>query len=334
MGKGVYIRQKKITLADVAREAGCSVSAVSFVINRSHPISEDLQKRIHNAIEKLNYHPYGCHELPPRQWIALITRGPADREYMIWVDAIQKRGYYCRNCCIPENVTGKDLLQTLSNISRDNQLAGIVNLHSFIHSVDLLRRCKNIPSVIFAREGSMLSDVTLPFTEFGKLAAKILLERRHRKIGMIFYSTCSDQDSKLNLYSAFTETVSVSGCVENLPVVGEKSIDPQLHPLLDQAFEDGVTAFFIPDGRLLIESLLRWAYRRRLFIPDDFSLLIQDLGNFSRSFAPPLSSISWPLTSMAEATIDALIAKIASRRPESVVFHPIFDDSGSISTLP
>ena len=333
MGKGIYVRQKKITLTDVAKEAGCSVSAVSFVINRSHPISEELQKKVYRAIEKLNYHPYGCRELPPRQWIALITRGPTNT-CINWTNAIQRYGYLCRYCCIAEDIKGKELLQQLSIIGKDNQLAGIINLHSFVHSVDLLRRCKDIPSVIFSREGSMLSEVTLPFNEFGSLAARLLLERGHRKTGLIFYFTCYDQESKINLYDAFTTTFSASGSVEKIAIDGERPIEEQLWPQLDQAFASGTKSFFIPDGLFLTESFLRWAYKKRLFIPDDVSVLVQELDDYTHSFAPALSTINWPLDDMADATMRGLIAKIEGRYAESVVYHPVFNDAGSIAVIP
>ncbi|MBO5308809.1 MAG: LacI family DNA-binding transcriptional regulator [Lentisphaeria bacterium] len=332
MGKGIYIRKKKITLKDVAREAGCSVTAVSFVINRTHSISEELQKKVYKAIEKLNYHPYGCHELPPRRWIALITQGNANI-YEVWLKAIHKYGYFCRNCCIPQEIRDKGLLPILGNIAKDPQLAGIINLHSFIHSVDLLRRCKGIPSVIFSREGSMLSDVTLPFAEFGKLAAQILLERGHRKVGMVYFSSCCNQEPKLRLYNAFNETFAKSGVVENLPIDGEKNYAEQLYPLMERAFQNKVTAFFVPEGRGLPDTLLRWAYQKRLFIPDDFSLLVQEMDNFSSNFVPPLSTIGWPLESMADATMKTLADRIEGKPVQNIVFHPVFKDAGSVAFL-
>ncbi len=47
----------KVTLKDVAKEAGCSFMAVSRVINKKqlNHVSPKLQKRIREAVEKLNY---------------------------------------------------------------------------------------------------------------------------------------------------------------------------------------------------------------------------------------------------------------------------------------
>ncbi|MFD0710333.1 LacI family DNA-binding transcriptional regulator [Paenibacillus sp. GCM10027626] len=45
------------TIKDVAREAGVSISTVSFAINGTAPVAADTKKRIFEVIEKLNYKP-------------------------------------------------------------------------------------------------------------------------------------------------------------------------------------------------------------------------------------------------------------------------------------
>jgi LacI family transcriptional regulator len=45
------------TIKDVAREAGVSISTVSSVVNGNKPVSEELARRIRDAIEKTGFHP-------------------------------------------------------------------------------------------------------------------------------------------------------------------------------------------------------------------------------------------------------------------------------------
>jgi LacI family transcriptional regulator len=47
----------KSTIQDVARQAGVSVATVSHVINNTHYVSPELEKRVREAIESLNYRP-------------------------------------------------------------------------------------------------------------------------------------------------------------------------------------------------------------------------------------------------------------------------------------
>lgn len=47
----------KITIRDVARESGVSVSTVSRVINNNYPVKKETREKIEKAIEKLNFNP-------------------------------------------------------------------------------------------------------------------------------------------------------------------------------------------------------------------------------------------------------------------------------------
>ncbi|QTA37444.1 LacI family DNA-binding transcriptional regulator [Thermosipho ferrireducens] len=48
---------KRVSIKDVAREAGVSISTVSRVLNNSAPVSDDLKEKVENAIKKLDYMP-------------------------------------------------------------------------------------------------------------------------------------------------------------------------------------------------------------------------------------------------------------------------------------
>ena len=46
-----------VTINDVAREAGVSITTVSRVINNNYPVKKETREKIEKAIEKLNYRP-------------------------------------------------------------------------------------------------------------------------------------------------------------------------------------------------------------------------------------------------------------------------------------
>ncbi len=48
---------KRVTIADVAKKAGVSISTVSYALSNKRPISEETRNRIQRAIEELNYRP-------------------------------------------------------------------------------------------------------------------------------------------------------------------------------------------------------------------------------------------------------------------------------------
>ena len=47
----------KVTIQDVAKEAGVSITTVSRVINKNYPVKEETKKKVEEAIQKLNFTP-------------------------------------------------------------------------------------------------------------------------------------------------------------------------------------------------------------------------------------------------------------------------------------
>ncbi len=47
----------KPTIKDIAKKAGVSIATVSFVINKTKPISSETKDRVEKTIKSLNYHP-------------------------------------------------------------------------------------------------------------------------------------------------------------------------------------------------------------------------------------------------------------------------------------
>ena len=46
------------TMSDIAREAGVSLSTVSYALSGKRAISESTRERINAAITRLSYHPH------------------------------------------------------------------------------------------------------------------------------------------------------------------------------------------------------------------------------------------------------------------------------------
>lgn len=78
------VKTSTVTIKDVARRAGVSIATVSYVLNKSAPVSEATRARVLAAAEDLGYRPsiiarnlraqesrfigYSWHYLPPHRW--------------------------------------------------------------------------------------------------------------------------------------------------------------------------------------------------------------------------------------------------------------------------
>ena len=94
------MRSGKITIRDVAEAAGCSPGTVSFVINRSRPISAPVRRRVLDAIERLHYTPYGRRKAPERRKIVLLADEMASHVVDIFSREITRRGFLPETCYI------------------------------------------------------------------------------------------------------------------------------------------------------------------------------------------------------------------------------------------
>ena len=48
-------KNKRVTVHDVAKEAGVSIATVSYTLNNSGSISDDMRKKVRRAAKKLGY---------------------------------------------------------------------------------------------------------------------------------------------------------------------------------------------------------------------------------------------------------------------------------------
>ena len=131
---------RKVTISDVASEAGCSKAAVSYVINRTRPISAEVRKKVLDAAERLGYQPSGKRNTPRRRSIALLIRGDfrvGNEPAFTFHHEILRRGY------VPQIfMCGSDaesLKPVLSAIGNDRNIAGVINTVPDIGSLNLLK---------------------------------------------------------------------------------------------------------------------------------------------------------------------------------------------------
>lgn len=84
--------RKKVTISDVAREAGVAQMTVSRVVNGGNYVSANVQKRVREAIEKLGYQPNEAARILKGQKahiIGLIVPSLADSFFSVCANSVQ-----------------------------------------------------------------------------------------------------------------------------------------------------------------------------------------------------------------------------------------------------
>jgi LacI family transcriptional regulator len=180
------------TIRDVAEKAGVSTTTVSHVINKTRFVSEDLVKRVTEAIEALNYQPSGLARslrtkasgtlgviIPDNTnpFFAEVVRGIEDYCY--------KQGYSVFLC----NSDGDpDKEYHYIKLLREKGVDGmvLVSTGNDRDSLELLENGK-IPKVIIDREVESINTDSVLIDNLcgGYKATKHLLDLGHTRIGCI-----------------------------------------------------------------------------------------------------------------------------------------------------
>lgn len=187
------------SIKDVAKKAGVSVSTVSNVINNSKHVSDELTRRINNAIVELNYevNPV-ARSLKSRKTMTLgVVITSIDRIFFPQVikgiqDAASKLGYSLTLCSSNDSFdTEESLIQMLESNWVDgiilDSVAGMNEKSYFKKLSKLSKNRKFIPVISLERRLDYygIDSVVVDNYHGGILAAQHLLKCECRKIAHI-----------------------------------------------------------------------------------------------------------------------------------------------------
>ena len=184
----------RVTMADVAREAGVSLMTVSRVVNNKRDVSPATRQRVLKVIERLGYRPSGiARGLATRHTGTLglvipdvanpffsdVARGAEHEAYA--------EGYNVFLCNTDEDPQREvAILQSLE----DKLVDGVVLCSSRLDEGELRRVLARHPAVVlFNRrlegQGDGVGTVLLDDVRGGRVATQYLLDRGRRAVGLL-----------------------------------------------------------------------------------------------------------------------------------------------------
>ncbi len=185
-----------VTIKDVAKLAGTSTATVSKVLNGSYSISEDTKKRIHKAMEELNYHPNQRARNFARQncnTVALVTtmgkdasfQNPHMFEMMCGMEEIlSKKGY----SFIVKGLTAEESTEYVKNAFETKMADGFI-IHASVITPKLneLITKLEIPHLVIGMPSfdNNFCWIDVDNTQAGRAAAKYLISQGYRSFGFL-----------------------------------------------------------------------------------------------------------------------------------------------------
>lgn len=325
-------RSSQPTINDVARIAGVSKKTVSRVINQSPLLNGDTRRRVEEVIAELGYVPNPqaralalrrnfliglIHDNPNAQMVLNVQQGMLetlrDTEFELIVH--------------PVNRGSPTMLEDIGQFLERQRPFGVMILPPISENDQLAALCAEL-GVRYVRMGSAPLDdasnmVVSNDREAVRGAVEHLIESGHRRIGLVL--------GPHGFRSAFERQKGYEEALERAGLPIQRTLIVQG----DYRFESGMraaeqlldlaprpTAVFASNDEMAA-GVLHVARQRGLNVPQDLSIIGFDDTPIASHLWPPLTTVRWPIATMARAAALKLVGGeggVASEDGEASLF--------------
>ncbi|MBR7834108.1 LacI family DNA-binding transcriptional regulator [Actinospica durhamensis] len=310
----------RVTIRDVAEQAGVSVATVSKVINDRYGVAAETMARVQGVIRELGYEASLVAQSLRNHRTNVIGILVADLEPFSTellkgaADAIRGSGFELVVYSAggrPGDVGGweKRYLSRLSGTLVDGAVLVTptvvdVQYGSPVVAVDPHTGSSSLPSV----DADNLRG--------GRLATEHLLGLGHRRIGML--AGRADLESAQLREQGYREALAAAGVPVDDTLVRVGGYDPNLSRLVAQELLTGPqrpTAVFAANDVTAIATI-EVAQQLGLRVPEDVSVVGFDNIPESALCVPPLTTVNQPIRTMGERAVELLIRLIREQPVE------------------
>ncbi|HEX7714829.1 MAG TPA: LacI family DNA-binding transcriptional regulator [Bacillota bacterium] len=312
----------KVTIKDVAKYAGVSTAAVSYVINEVEgKVSTETVKKITDAIKQLNYIPdFSARSLVKNEskligviipqtedYKQLLLENPFYSEMVSGVESkTREYGYHMI-------LSGVDKGQSYLDISIQRNLDGAIIMGIYRENFYEELKQAGIPIVLI---DSYINDkyfyrVGIDDAYGGYLATKYLIDSGHRNIALITGSIKKDGVVEKR-FLGYKKALEEAGLFYNPDYVFESSVSYQ-HGLetgrtLSQNLKEITAVFATAD--LIALGFIRGVKESGKDVPRDVSVIGFDDVSVAKIFIPPLTSVKQDIFLKGATAVELLINAI------------------------
>ena len=317
---------KKVTVKEIAKMAGVSVTAVSFVLNNKPGVSEETRQKVQKIIDETGFKPnLNSKKLVLNKSFNIcliinsfsspfedlfyfeITRGILNRS--------QEHNY---NITISKPEGSKD---ELPDMVYSGDTDGIIFMQDISRKLTDKALASGIPFVVVDSHASVegITSVNADYRSATFAATKFLIEKGHKEIAMI--SSENVPDFHTQTLAGFTEAMKDSGLTPNpnyysLSATGEESAYNVTKQLLSTRKRP--TAVLCTVDSFAIGAM-RCSKDLGLSVPRDVSFMGIDDILLSRYIEPKLTTVGINKVEMGALAMDLLLEKIKGKKTDSVL---------------
>ena len=318
---------KKVTIRDVAKEAGVSVATVSHVINKTHYVTQGRLDRVYAAVKALNYQPNKLARALSQKAVPLLALIVPDIGNPYWsavaraVQDITEPHNYSVIVCSSDGQPEREarFLRSLSG-----WVSGMI-LHPYYPAAEHYRPLSggDVPVVVLGdftagdQHPAHWDQVTSNNLEGAREAVEHLLELGHRRIA--FVQGLAGTPSSLKRLAGFRSAFEQAGLAlaSDLIIAGDYTQAGgrrAAETLFDR--DERPTAVFCAND-LSALGVLQVAQLRGLRVPQDVSVVGFDDIDEAAQATPPLTTFSQPPRQVGTVIAETLLERLNGRTEPS-----------------
>jgi LacI family transcriptional regulator len=314
-----------ITIKDVAKDAGVSISTVSKALNNSKNISVHSKEKVIKSVNKLNYVP---------NLNAKLLKLKKTNNIGFFIPTIYGEFYHvllesafqsCREKMYSLEIFVSNLYSSyelcLQILSSNIDGAIILNDNFKSEQLDSIER-NGLPTVFLDREvhRETISSIVMSNAKGSKEATEYLIKTGHKNIAFIQGYNNYDNEKR---FSSFIKTLK------------DNNLEVEPNFMLQGYFEEfatynAVRSFFMnnvkkPDSFFCANDEMARGCVKALndlgfIVPDDISVIGFDNTAISEYFTPPLTTVSSPFAELGKRSVEELISLINKGTTGSITY--------------
>lgn len=324
-----------MTIHDVAKASGVSITTVSRALNGYPDVSKETRQRVLEVANRLNYRPSAVARslvMNRTKTVGLVvsdmTKYRLGHYFMYEVvngihDGLADLGY---DMTLVSTTTARQRLISYLDFCTERRFDGVILMGIRLDD-PYMREVVEAPLPSVVLDVPLLSDhcgyVTTDNVYGAKLAVRHLIERGHKRIGMVngHLQAAVSQDRLRGYREALQETGMVYD--EKLVYEGDFTVEGgQATTAAMLRDVPDVTAIFCASD-LMAVGVLRFAHEQGIAVPSQLAVMGFDDIDLTEFVRPSLSTIHQDKFGMGEAAARMLVGMLEQgRQPEGRILMP------------
>lgn len=310
----IDMKQKGISIKDIAEKAGVSVATVSRVINKNGRFSKQTEQRVLNIIEEYDYRPNELARglrVDKAQVVGVIVPDITNEFFAYIAREIEsellKNGYMAVICDTNEKL---ELEKQYIEMLKSMRVGGII----YISGDQKVDRVENIPAVYIDRQPAFVENkegssfIGSDNYQGAYMATKHLIEAGRKKIALVLHDkTIATQERRANGYKQALRDHGIEFDEQRVVKVNSVDMDSG-YAITKEIWESSVeidSVFYVSD--ILAIGALRYFSENAIRVPEDVSIIGFDDIPLSSKVTPALTTMRQSFIEFGKIAADSIM---------------------------